>query len=139
VRRSGALRGKNRAYLPSIPNFQAKSLIMRNNFLGWNRLAAALCLVLAASLAPAVGAGAAETGLLHLSCTNSANGASFPVVVDLDHALVDGQPATITDTLITWRDPKGGTYELERATEKLQLRSASSTGGFFIHFTCKPG
>jgi hypothetical protein len=112
---------------------------MFNNFLGLNRLEVVLCLAFAASLMPAVDGRAAETGILHLSCTNSANGARFPVVVDLDHALVDGQPATITDTLVTWRDPKGGTYELERTTGKLQLRSASSTGGFFIHFTCKPG
>ena len=36
-----------------------------------------------------------------------------------------------------WTDPKGGIYELERATGKLQLRAASTTGGYFLHYTCQ--
>jgi len=97
------------------------------------------CLTLAASLMTAVDVRAGETGLLQLHCTNLANGANWPIVVDLEHGRVDAFPATITDTRITWRDPKGGTYELERATGKLQLRGASSTGGYFIRSTCQAG
>jgi hypothetical protein len=81
--------------------------------------------------------GLAEPGILHLRCTSVASGASWLLVVDLDHGLVDSRPATISDTWIKWRDAGGGIYELERATGKLQLRAASSTGGFFVHYTCQ--
>lgn len=81
---------------------------------------------------------AADTGVLHLRCTNAANGASWVVTVDLDKSLVDSRPATISDGAIKWRDPGGGTFEFDRATGKLQLRVASSTGGNFLHYTCKP-
>jgi len=112
---------------------------MRDKFLGLTRVGAVSCLTLAASLMTAVDVRAGETGLLQLHCTNLANGANWPIVVDLEHGRVDAFPATITDTRITWRDPKGGTYELERATGKLQLRGASSTGGYFIRSTCQAG
>jgi len=76
--------------------------------------------------------------LLHLRCTNSASGANWPIVVDLDHNLVDSLPATITDKWVSWHDPKQGFFELERATGKLEFRNASSTGGYFLHYTCLP-
>ena len=81
---------------------------------------------------------ATAAGILHLRCTNPASGASWPVVVDLDHARVDSQSATITDKWITWRDPKQGFFDFERDTGKLQFRNASSTGGYFLYYTCRP-
>ncbi len=81
---------------------------------------------------------AASSGILHLRCTNPVNGASWPIVVDLDHGLVDSLSATITDKWITWRDPKQGFFDFERDTGKLQFRNASSTGGYFLYYTCRP-
>jgi len=80
---------------------------------------------------------AAEAGMLHLRCTNPVGGARWSVVVDLDHGLADSLPATITDASIKWRDTNGGIYEYDRATGKLLLRGASTTGGFFFHYTCQ--
>ena len=99
---------------------------------------ASLAVVLAASVPVAPGGWAAETGTLHLRCTNQASGASWPIVVDLDHKLVDSLPATITDERISWPDPKQGIFDLERATGKLQFRNASSTGGYYLYYTCRP-
>ncbi|HWB47465.1 MAG TPA: hypothetical protein VG651_00010 [Stellaceae bacterium] len=95
-------------------------------------------LLLAAIGMPVSGEAAAEGGLLRLRCTNPVGGANWPVVVDLDRRLVDARPATISGDWIKWTDGKGGIYELERATGKLQLRAASTTGGYFLHYTCKP-
>ena len=60
------------------------------------------------------------------------------LVVDLDHGRVDSLSATITDNWITWHDPKQGFFDFERATGKLQFRNASSTGGYFLYYTCRP-
>jgi hypothetical protein len=81
---------------------------------------------------------AVAAGILHLRCTNPASGATWPIVVDLDHARVDSLSATITDKWINWHDPKQGFFDLERATGKLQFRNASSTGGYFLYYTCQP-
>ncbi len=80
---------------------------------------------------------AAAAGILHLRCTNPASGASWPVVVDLDRGRVDSLSATITDKWITWHDPKQGFFDFERDTGKLQFRNASSTGGYFLYYTCR--
>lgn len=80
---------------------------------------------------------AGEAGTLHLRCRNPVGGAKWSTVVDFDHSLVDSLPATITETSIRWRDAKGGIYEYDRATGKLLLRGASTTGGFFFHYTCQ--
>jgi hypothetical protein len=93
--------------------------------------------LLAAMAAPAATGLAAETGVLHLRCINPVGGANWSVAVDLDHGLVDSRPATISGEWIKWTDAKGGVYELERATGKLQLRGASTTGGYFLHYTCQ--
>jgi hypothetical protein len=82
--------------------------------------------------------GAAAARLLHLRCTNATSGASWPITVDLDHSRVGSLSATVTDKWITWHDPQQGFFDLERATGKLQLRNASSTGGYFMHYTCRP-
>jgi hypothetical protein len=104
----------------------------------WGRILATLILGVGGAVLPAVDGSAADTGMLHLRCTNPTSGFNWPVVVDLDHNLVDSQSASISDGWISWHNPSGGTYELERATGKLQLRAASSTGGFFLYYTCKP-
>lgn len=80
---------------------------------------------------------AAVSRILHLRCTNPVSGASWPVVVDLDRGRVDSLPATITDKSISWHDPKQGFFDLERDTGKLQFRNASSTGGYFLNYTCR--
>ena len=80
---------------------------------------------------------AAVTGSLHLRCTNPASGTSWPIVVDLDKSRVDSLAATITDKRITWHDPKEGYFDLDRETGQLQFRNASSTGGYFLHYTCR--
>ena len=82
---------------------------------------------------------AAAAGILNLRCTNPASGASWPITVDLDHSRVDSLAATITDEWINWHDPKQGVFELERATGKLKFRNASSTGGYFLYYTCRQG
>ncbi|MBV8119999.1 MAG: hypothetical protein JO081_08700 [Alphaproteobacteria bacterium] len=81
---------------------------------------------------------AAAAGLVHLRCTNPASGASWPIVIDLDRSRVNSSAATITDRWISWHDPNQGFFDLERATGKLQLRNASSTGGYFLHYQCDP-
>ena len=114
--------------------------MLRNFFQNAARfgLTSGLMLFLATSAIPVARGLAAEAGVLHLRCTNPVGGANWPVVVDLDHSLVDSFSATITDKWIKWQDAKGGIYEFERATGKLQLRAASTTGGYFLHYTCQP-
>jgi hypothetical protein len=109
-----------------------------NFFSGWAKGCLIGGLVCLAVSAAAVSSGlAAEARILHLQCVNPVGGAKWSTVVDLEHNLVDSLPATITDSWIKWRDAKGGIYEFERATGKLQLRGASTTGGFFFHYTCQ--
>ena len=81
---------------------------------------------------------AATSGILHLRCTNPASGASWPLVVDLDRGLVGPFSAAISSKWISWRDPGQGFFDLERATGGLRLRNASSTGGYFLYYTCRP-
>src|SRR5512146_1628576 len=91
-----------------------------------NSLGFSGAVVSAALLLAAGGAGAADAGgRLNLRCTNPASGASWPVVVDTGQRLVNAQPATIGEAWISWRDPNGGIYELERATGQLRFRNAS--------------
>ena len=79
-----------------------------------------------------------DAALLRLRCTNPASGATWPVIVDLDRGQVDSLPATITKQSISWHDPKQGFFDLDRATGNLEFRNASSTGGYFLHYTCRP-
>ena len=96
------------------------------------------CLIAAATLLVAsTRGGPAAAGMLRLRCTNPVSGTNWPIVVDLDHGSVDALAATITLEWISWRDPERGFFDLERATGKLQLRNASSTGGYFLHYTCR--
>jgi hypothetical protein len=90
-----------------------------------------------ATMAAAAGS-AAETGIQRLRCTNPASGTSWDITVDLDHHTVDSQQAKITDGWISWPDAKQGSFDLERATGKLQFRNASSTGGYYLFYMCHP-
>jgi hypothetical protein len=80
--------------------------------------------------------GAAEN--LKFRCTNAASGTSWGIVVDLEHRSVDDSPADITERAITWRDRENRTYDLDRTTGTMRMRNASSTGGYFLYYTCKP-
>jgi hypothetical protein len=102
---------------------------------GWVRGAG---LGLAFGMMTTVTGWAADTGVQNLRCTNPASGSSWQIAIDLSHSTVDSQPATITDSRISWPDPKQGTFDLERATGKLQFRNASSTGGYFLSYDCHP-
>jgi|SRR5579863_5893960 len=89
-------------------------------------------------LVPAGIGSAADADIRHLRCTNPASGTSWSIVVDLGHRRVDAQPATITGSSISWRDAKYGAYDLDRATGNLRFRYASSTGGSYLYYTCRP-
>jgi hypothetical protein len=88
-------------------------------------------------VASAGGGRCVAASTLRLRCTNPASGTSWPIVVDLDHGRVDSLGATITRGWISWHDPGRGFFDLERATGQLRLRNASSTGGYFLHYTCR--
>jgi hypothetical protein len=106
---------------------------LKTSICGGRRSAGAAALLLAL----AGGAQSAEPGTLHLRCTNPASGASWTIVVDLDHGRVDRLPATVSGQSISWHDPARGFYDLDRATGALQLRNASATGGYFLYYQCR--
>jgi len=81
--------------------------------------------------------GQAAPGALRWRCSNPASGASWTIVVDTARRRVDAFPATITAQQVSWHDPKRGFFDLDRATGALQLRNASSTGGYFLHYQCR--
>jgi hypothetical protein len=95
--------------------------------------AARAFLLAAAGVVPA-----AAAAILNLRCTNPASGASWSIAIDLDRGRVGPLTATVTDRWISWRDPNRGFFELERATGRLRLRNASSTGGYFLYYACRP-
>ena len=73
-----------------------------------------------------------------LLCTNPASGMTWQISIDYDHATVDTNPAKISDDEIVWRDAKDlWNYTMDRKTGKLTVVVASSTGGYFLHDTCK--
>jgi hypothetical protein len=82
--------------------------------------------------------GQAAADTLKLRCANVASGASWDIAVDLDHHRVGDLAAEIDGGSITWRDPENRTYKLDRATGILKMRNASSTGGYFLYYTCRP-
>jgi hypothetical protein len=88
-------------------------------------------------LASAVPAGAEAAATQHLRCTNPASGTSWSIVVDLDRGRVGPLAATVGDRWISWHDPDRGFFDLERATGRLRLRNASSTGGYFLYYACR--
>ena len=99
----------------------------------------ALIVPLAAALAVAViDAGQAEQPALAVTCTNPFSGATWQIRIDYDRGTVDSYPARIGDAEISWHDAKdGGHYTLDRASGKLTVVVASSTGGYFLHDLCR--
>jgi hypothetical protein len=105
---------------------------------GWRPRAAVAGAAAAIVLAGAGAASSAAAAMLHLRCTNAASGTSWTLAIDIDRARVNSLPATITDKWISWRNPQAGFFDLERSSGKLQMRNASSTGGYFLHYQCRP-
>ena len=90
------------------------------------------CLVLAA---PAD----AQPAPTVMTCTNPASGTTWQVRIDYVRKTVDGYPASIGDSVISWFDPKdNGTYTLFRSTGKLRFIGSSSTGGYSVFDRCRP-
>ena len=101
------------------------------------RLALGIGALAVGIVAPAV---AAETqrGAAAITCTNVASGTSWQIKVDYDKGMVDSNPARISETQISWHDPTdGGSYTLDRKSEKLTVIIASSTGGYSLFHRCK--
>ena len=74
-----------------------------------------------------------------ITCVNPVSGTSWQVVIDYGKGTVDSNPAEITQTGISWFDPKdGGNYKLDRRSGDLTASVASSTGGYFRHGRCRP-
>lgn len=75
---------------------------------------------------------------LAVTCTNPSSGATWQIAVDLDHATVDANPASVDNDAISWRDAKDGLgYTLDRHSGELTVVVASSTGGYFLHDRCQ--
>jgi hypothetical protein len=73
-----------------------------------------------------------------ITCTNPSSGATWQISIDYDRATVDANPARVTDTEVSWRDPKDGwNYKLDRRSGALTVVVASSTGGYFLHDHCR--
>lgn len=76
--------------------------------------------------------------VLVVTCTNPASGTTWQITIDFDHATVDTNPAKVSDAQVAWRDAKDlWNYTLDRKTGELTIIVASSTGGYFLHDTCK--
>lgn len=82
-------------------------------------------------------AGAAPPGEKTITCTNPSSGANWQIKVDYDHKTVDSHPADISDVQISWHTADGENYKLDRKSGNLTVVVASSTGGYFLHDTCK--
>jgi hypothetical protein len=100
------------------------------------KLESTLPAVIGAAVLLVSGSALAEN--LRFRCANVANGASWAMAVDVDHRRVDNVAADIDARSITWRDPENRTYELDRATGALRMSNASSTGGYYLYYTCRP-
>jgi hypothetical protein len=85
-------------------------------------------------LLPTAGARAAVTTW---RCVNPNSGAAWNIRIDDEKKLVDSFPAEIAADRVEWHDTVGGGhYSLDRATGALTMRSASSTGGYFLYDRC---
>ena len=86
------------------------------------------------------GVAAAQTqgGNRVMTCSNPTSGASWQITIDFERRTVDSYAATISDSTISWRDPRDqGNYTLDRSSGNLTVAVPSSTGGYFIHDQCK--
>jgi hypothetical protein len=101
-----------------------------------NRVLATGIAGLAAGVLPTIHVYAQE-GPAAVTCTNPANGMSWPVLIDYGKSTVDSYPAEITRSGISWYDPKDGSnYTFDRQSGHLTANVASSTGGYFRHARC---
>ena len=79
-------------------------------------------------------------GTTAVTCSNIASGASWQIKIDYERSTVDANPASISDTEISWRDAKDGWYyRLDRKSGNLTVTLASATGGNFLYDHCKLG
>ena len=86
---------------------------------------------------PLAGAFAAAASETPITCTNPASGTTWQIKVDYANNTVDANAASISDSKISWHDPKdGGNYTLDRKTGALTFVAGSSTGGYFISDRC---
>lgn len=77
-------------------------------------------------------------GQAAMTCTNPSSGASWRITIDYDHGTVDGDPASFTETKISWREASTGwRYSLDRQSGNLTVVLASATGGNFLYDHCK--
>jgi hypothetical protein len=101
------------------------------------RLLAAGIAALAAALAVPPITGEAQQGETAITCTNPVSGTAWQIRIDYGKATVDANPARITQSAISWFDPKDfGNYTLDRKSGDLTTSVASSTGGYFRHARC---
>jgi hypothetical protein len=116
--------------------YEQGSPLRRRSMPARQRAAAAAAFVLAAAgLAPAA---EAQHGQTTIACSNPASGTTWRITIDFDRRTVDGQPASINDATISWRDPGDqGNYTLDRKSGNLRVAVPSSTGGYFLHDRCK--
>jgi hypothetical protein len=80
----------------------------------------------------------APRGEAAITCMNLSSGASWQIRIDYDRGTVDSNPASISDSAISWRDAKDGwNYRLDRKNGNLTVILASSTGGNMLFDRCK--
>lgn len=88
-------------------------------------------------LIPSGSARAAAPSESAITCTNPASGATWQIKIDYANRTVDANAASVSDSKISWHDPKdGGNYTLDRKTGALTFVASSSTGGYFISDRC---
>lgn len=103
------------------------------------RHALVLRLLLPVWLLIAGGAGLAQAAPAHYRCTNPASGANWTIAIDPEGQRVDSFPAQVSERTASWRDTgTGASFELDRPSGKLTFRNASSTGGYFLYYDCRP-
>jgi hypothetical protein len=103
-----------------------------------NRSLAAGVAMLAAGIALPAQCAEAPPGETAITCTNPASGTTWQIMIDYAKSTVDANPARASATEISWHDDKdGGNYTLDRASGKLTMVAASSTGGYFLYHSCK--
>lgn len=106
---------------------------------GMKKCMAGAVLVLLALAVPGADCAAAESAAVTtFSCRNLASGTNWQMKIDVAKGLVDSSPARINAATVTWHDPDGGNYTLDRRSGALTAVFPSSTGGYFLHHHCAP-
>jgi hypothetical protein len=94
--------------------------------------------VLAGGIAAEAISAEAQHGTKEITCANTASGTTWQIKIDFDQKTVDSNPASISDSTISWRDMKDGwNYSLDRRNGHLTVVLASSTGGSMYFHQCK--